>query len=211
MTDSPSTTQIDTLLETYELKDELRTGWELREIENPESVAAHTWGTAVLCLLFADDAGVDPGRAVSMALVHDLAEARTGDVATRAENVSQDIEQEQKEQHEREVMIDFVDSFDAPRFMALWESYEARETPLARFVKDMDLIDNCLQALKYERQQRYDENKDNENFAEYDRLDEFFATAEPRLRTEIGTDLFGMIHTRYERQLSHSDHSEYTP
>ncbi|UPM45100.1 HD domain-containing protein [Halocatena salina] len=208
MTDSPSTAQLDTLLEVYELKDELRTGWELRGIENPESVAAHTWGTAVLCLLFADEADLDPNKAVSMALVHDLAEARTGDVATRAEPESQNIEREQKEQREREVMTDFVASFDAPHFMALWESYETRESPLARFVKDMDLIDNCLQALKYERQQRYDKNEDNEHFAEYDRLDEFFATAQPRLRTEIGNDLFDVIHARYEHRLNHSDPPE---
>lgn len=69
--------QIDVLLEAYELKDELRSGWQLRKIADPESVAAHTWGTATLCLLFADEAGIDRGRAVSMALVHDLAEARS--------------------------------------------------------------------------------------------------------------------------------------
>ncbi|RLM40517.1 HD domain-containing protein, partial [Haloarcula sp. Atlit-47R] len=46
------TNELDSLLEWFELKDELRTGWVLRNIDSPESVAAHTWGTASLCLLY---------------------------------------------------------------------------------------------------------------------------------------------------------------
>lgn len=103
--------QIDVLLEAYELKDELRSGWQLREIADPESVAAHTWGTATLCLLFADEAGIDRDRAVSMALVHDLAEARTGDIATRAEEGAQSVDPETKERQERDTMREFAAVF----------------------------------------------------------------------------------------------------
>jgi putative hydrolase of HD superfamily len=60
----------------------------------------------------------------------------------------------------------------------------------------MDLVDMCLQALVYERQGRYDE--DGEFDSNYDRLDEFFATAEPRLSTEIGRDLYDLIRARYD-------------
>jgi len=42
---------IDFLLKAIELKDENRTGWELRNIENPESVAGHSWGTAILTMV----------------------------------------------------------------------------------------------------------------------------------------------------------------
>ena len=34
---------IEALARAYALKDETRTGWQLREVEDPESVAAHTW------------------------------------------------------------------------------------------------------------------------------------------------------------------------
>ncbi|WP_330633223.1 HD domain-containing protein [Halocatena halophila] len=193
-------TRIDTLLEAYELKDELRSGWVLRGIEEPESVAAHTWGTATLCLLFADDAGVNANEAVPMALVHDFAEARTGDIPTRAAEGVQEIHPDTKEQQEREVMQELANGLESQLFQDLWEEYEARETPLSQFVKDMDLIDNCLQALKYERQGRYDETEDNENFIEYDNLDEFFATAAPRIRTDVGEELFTTIKERYEKQ-----------
>ena len=65
------------------LKDQPRTGWVQHGVGGAESVAAHSWGTAYLCLLFAEVAGVDRAKAVEIAVLHDLAEARTGDVAAR--------------------------------------------------------------------------------------------------------------------------------
>lgn len=198
--------EFDALLEALELKDELRTGWVLRGIDTPESVAAHTWGMATLCLLYADRAGdaVDRNRAVAMALVHDLAEARTGDIATRADDEYQRISDEEKAARERAAIADLLEPFDANgdgEFRSLWEEYETRETPTAQFVKDMDLIDNCLQALKYEHENRYDETEENDAFSQYEKLDEFFATAAPRLHTEIGETLFAETKTRYEREI----------
>ncbi|ELY59953.1 HD domain-containing protein, partial [Natronococcus jeotgali] len=66
------TDELGSLLEWFDLKDELRTGWELRNINSPESVAAHTWGAAALCLLYAEREEVDRQKAVTMALIHDL-------------------------------------------------------------------------------------------------------------------------------------------
>ena len=63
------------LLRAYRLKEQVRTGWTLRGVTPAESVADHAWGTALLCLLFADEAGVDRAEATEIALVHDLAEA----------------------------------------------------------------------------------------------------------------------------------------
>ncbi|POG55142.1 MULTISPECIES: HD domain-containing protein [Haloferax] len=195
------TDELDSLLEWFELKDETRTGWELRNIDSPESVAAHTWGTASLCLLYAEQEGVDRQKAVTMALIHDLGEARTGDIATRAEDGRQTITTSEKEAAERSAVTDLVGPFKDTELLSLWEEYEARDTPTAQFVKDMDLIDNCLQALKYERQGRYDEAEANDHFAEFENLDEFFATAAPRIQTELGQDLFEHIKSQYEREL----------
>ncbi|MGB9957398.1 HD domain-containing protein [Haloferax prahovense] len=195
------TDELDTLLEWFDLKDELRTGWVLRNIDSPESVAAHTWGTASLCLLYAEQEEIDRQKAVTMALIHDLGEARTGDIATRAEEGRQTTPTSEKEAAERSAVTDLVGPFNDTELLALWEEYEARDTPTAQFVKDMDLIDNCLQALKYERQTRYDEAEANDHFAEFENLDEFFATAAPRLRTAFGQNLFEQIKSQYEREL----------
>lgn len=193
--------EVDSLLDVLELKNELRSGWVLRGIDGPESVAAHTWGTATLCLLYAERAGVDRGDAIAMALLHDLGEARTGDVPTRAERGRQDVSPTGKAAAERNAVTDLLDPFDDGDLLSRWEAYEARESRTATFVKDMDLIDNCLQALKYELGDRYDETEANEHFSEYDDLDEFFATAAPRLRTELGEELFERVVERYEEAL----------
>ncbi|RBI61666.1 phosphohydrolase [halophilic archaeon] len=187
---------IDALAAAFALKDERRTGWQLRGVDDPESVAGHAWGVALLCLQYADEAGVDEDRALRLAVVHDLAEAETGDVATRADADDQRVDGEEKVRRERAAMDDLAAPL-SDDVRALWEEYEARETPAARFVKDMDLIDMCLQALVYERADRY-AGDDGEQFDEYDDLDEFFATAEPRLRTDVGERLFAAIRARYE-------------
>ncbi|EFW91930.1 hypothetical protein ZOD2009_10645 [Haladaptatus paucihalophilus DX253] len=188
---------IDALADAFALKDERRTGWQLREVSDPESVAGHTWGVALLCLQYGNEADIDTDRALRMALVHDLAEAKTGDVATRVNDADQRISAAEKDRREREAMADLAPALD-PEIRNLWEEYEARETPESVFVKDMDLVDMCLQALVYEREARYDGERENDRFDEYEDLDEFFATAEPRLRTAIGKELFEEIETRYE-------------
>ncbi|MBB6090894.1 HD family hydrolase [Halobacterium salinarum] len=195
------TDELDSLLEWFDLKDEIRTGWGLRNIDAPESVAAHTWGTASLCLLYADKEGVNRQKSVMMALIHDLGEARTGDIATRAEDGRQTTPTSEKEAAERSAVTDLVEPFRDTKLLSLWEEYEARDTPTAQFVKDMDLIDNCLQALKYESQGRYDEAEANDHFVEFENLDEFFATAAPRFRTDLGQGLFEQIKSQYEREL----------
>lgn len=60
----------------------------------------------------------------------------------------------------------------------------------ARSVEDTDLIDSRLQGLAYEPGDRYDAADPDDHFTEFDDLDEFFATAAPRLRTEVGERLF---------------------
>jgi putative hydrolase of HD superfamily len=190
--------RLDALLDAYALKDERRTGWQLRGVRDPESVAAHSWGVAYLCLCFADDAeGVDPDRALRLAVLHDVAEAHTGDEPTRADPDAETVDPAVKERRERTAVADLLGPFD-DALRTDWESYEGRETPTARFVKDMDLLDMCLQAVVYERDARYDPDAENPDFGAFDRLDEFFATAEPRVRTDIGRTLFDAVSARYE-------------
>ncbi|GAA0247147.1 HD domain-containing protein [Haladaptatus pallidirubidus] len=186
---------IEALSQAFALKDERRTGWQLRGIADPESVAGHTWGVALLCLQFGAEAGIDTDRALRMAIVHDVAEAKTGDVATRVSDADQRVPSDVKHREERNAMNSLAEPL-VPDVRNLWEEYEARETPESTFVKDMDLVDMCLQALVYEREGRYD--GESEHFKEYEDLDEFFATAEPRLRTTVGNRLFEEIKMRYE-------------
>jgi len=191
---------MDSVIEAFRLKDETRTGWELRGVTSPESVADHSWGTAFLVLVHADEAGVDRTRALEIALVHDLAEAVTGDVATRVAGMDDRSGLRRKHDDEREAMLRLTSGYQAAtatRIRSLWEEYEASETPEARFVRDMNLIDMCLQAFVYERDRRYDADAPNAHFPDFEGLDEFFATTRPRLSTRFGEQLFGRLVARY--------------
>jgi len=187
---------IDTLLGIYDLKDEKRTGWELRNIENPESVAAHSWGVAFLALNYMPDY-LDSEKVLKLALIHDVAEAEVGDIAKRAVDAESKVSEQEKERLERVTTQDY--SRQLGGFISEnWGEYQERSTDEAKFVKDMDLIDLCIQALKYEEQGRYDPGEENDNFQRYENMDEFFATTKPRLNTERGENLFGEIRDRYE-------------
>ena len=193
---------LDAVLAAYDLKDERRTGWQLRGVDDPESVAAHSWGVAYLVLTLGDRfredlPDVDLDRALRLAVVHDVAEAETGDVATRADSTADAVDREAKVTAEREAMAALAAPLPG-RVRDAWEAYEARDSPEAVLVKECDLLDTCLQAVVYERDDRYDpERGDPSAFREYDDLDEFFATTEPRLRTGTGRELFAAVRERY--------------
>lgn len=198
---------LDAVIAAYALKDERRTGWELRGVDEPESVAAHAWGVAYLVLALGDRfredlPGVDLDRALRLAVVHDVAEAETGDVATRADSTAESLDSDQKEAAERAAMRDLAGALP-DRVCDAWESYEARESPEAVLVKECDLLDTCVQAVIYERDERYDPvDGEPDAFREYDALDEFFATTEARLKTAAGRKLFERIRTRYRSERS---------
>ncbi|MBN1334365.1 MAG: HD domain-containing protein [Deltaproteobacteria bacterium] len=138
------------LLEVLGLKALPRTGWVRAGVARPESVAAHTWGVAWLVLALCP-AGVDRGRALALALVHDLPEVRTGD------RTPGEIPPAEKTRSEREGLADLVRGLPhAAQVMMLWEEYEAGLTPEARFVRACDRLDMALQAARYAQEQGLD-------------------------------------------------------
>lgn len=190
---------IDFFLQTLELKDEKRTGWELRKIENPESVADHSWNTTFLTMIYGKTKEIDQEKAIKMALIHDLAESKTGDIVTRANTSLQEKTKQEKNELEEKAMKQLTKNLQDNEIKELWLEYEKCETPEAQFVKDMDLMDLCLQALKYEIQNRYNKNETNENFQDYDDLDEFFETSKNRINYASTEKLFEKIEKRYEQ------------
>ncbi|MBI5332141.1 MAG: HD domain-containing protein [Candidatus Aenigmarchaeota archaeon] len=129
------------------LKDEKRRGWVLRGIETPESVADHSYMTAVMCMLLADDR-VDRDKVIKMALAHDMGESIIGDLTP------DDIGRESKHVKEKNAMIEITSLLpDAQRkeIMNLWTAYNEGKTNEAIFVKDIDLLELAMQVLEYEK------------------------------------------------------------
>jgi len=132
------------LLEALQLKEVTRAGWLRVGVAEPESVAAHSWGVAWLVLALCPE-GVDRGRALAIAVLHDLGEARIGDI-TPHDGVSA----EDKRRRERDAVQGMVGSLvHGPELVALWREYEEASTPEGRFVKACDKLDMALQAHRY--------------------------------------------------------------
>ena len=118
-----------------------RAGWVLAGHDAPESVAAHSWGMAVRCLQHWPD-DLELATVLSMALVHDLAEAVVGDITPH-----DGVHKDEKHARERAAMASI-----APQWLDLWDTYEAGESPEAVFVKRMDSLDMATQAIAYQGQ-----------------------------------------------------------
>ncbi|MFB6265699.1 MAG: HD family hydrolase [Candidatus Nanohaloarchaea archaeon] len=188
-------TDIDFLLKALELKDESRSGWNLRGVENPESVAGHTWGVAFLAFLYAEDAGVDRQEAVETALVHDIHESVSGDI------ISGDLsEEERREKKEKEEdgfyhLIDLAGG-GLEEVEERWKEYEKRDTRTSRFVKDMDLLDFVLQAYFYNRRERH--SGEVTFFQRRSDMEELFEDFRSRLHTETGREVLDSIVEHHE-------------
>lgn len=172
------------LLRAYALKDESRTGWSLRGIDRPESVAAHSWGVAFLAWRLCPD-DLDRERVLELALVHDLAEAEIGDIPLRTPEGNQPIERTDKARREAAAIAGPLGAI-GDSLEARWAEYEARETPEATFVKDLDHLDACLQAILYRDQGA-------------EGLDEFFETARAAITTDVATAVLDRLQERYDR------------
>jgi putative hydrolase of HD superfamily len=162
------------------LKRLYRQGWLKRGLPEGlcESVAEHSFGTALLALLIAGRDGeagtlgkIDVMRAALLALVHELGEAYAGDI-TPVDGVSR----QDKERLEREAILRALEGHpDQGWFLSLWEEFEEGSTPEARYVRQLDRLEMGLQAALQEA----------EGFAG---MGEFYDSArrtvvEPRLRS----------------------------
>ena len=142
---------IEAWFEIAHLKQLYRQGWLKRGISTDvcETVAEHTFGNAVLCLLLLPQhPELDASRVLRMAVVHDLAEAYVGDL-TPHDNVAK----HEKSRRETEAIEKILGKLpQGGSLLDDWHEYEAQETPEARFVKQIDRLELALQASVYAHQ-----------------------------------------------------------
>jgi putative hydrolase of HD superfamily len=127
-----------------------RTGWLQRGQANPESIADHTFGVTALALIVGDQLpDLDRGRLLSIALLHDIAEAMIGDLPMGARRF---FGIEVKRQAEERALIEMLSDLpQAEEYLALWTDYAERGSREARLVKQLDRLEMLAQALAYER------------------------------------------------------------
>jgi len=144
--DSPA---LAALLEFLALERLPRTGWLQAGLPAAESIAAHSQGVATLALTLgaAVEPPLDLDRAVSLAVAHDLPEARLGDLPRRATEL---LPAGAKRAAERAAADALLGPF-APAARARLDEYLEGATREARFVALCDRLHLALRLLGYAR------------------------------------------------------------
>jgi putative hydrolase of HD superfamily len=136
------------LLELGLLKRARRSGWWIAGIRDPESIAEHSWRTAIVGMIIASHEGADPARTSMLCSVHDTPETRIGDIpkigkhylkATDPVDINADQTAECTDPA-RTVLRDAIAEF------------EAQQTIEARCARDADKLECLIQAVEYQHQ-----------------------------------------------------------
>ena len=135
---------IDFLQSAAALKDTLRTG--RTASGRQESTADHSWRLCLLVILLADDLdSVDLARLLQLCLVHDLAEAITGDVPAPCQAAD-----DGRKKRERDALRQLCAPLPQDlrqRILALSAEYDEGSSPESLVAKGLDKIETMLQHL----------------------------------------------------------------
>lgn len=136
------------LYEAGTLKHARRTGWWMAGVRDPESVAEHSWRTALIASVIAKLEGADPARAAFLAVWHDSQETRTGDVNHLGKKYATSADPRAVTADQTAGMPEVL----ASTVRDLVDEYEAKETPEAICARDADKLECLLQGIEYRAQ-----------------------------------------------------------
>ena len=137
------------------LKSLPRTGWLIHGIKNGESIADHCYRMTLLSMVLADTLvakgmKIDTEKVMRLSLLHEIAEARIGDIPF---TVLTYIPEEVKEIGERKAVTSMLEKFGSigKWYQELWEEFEQNETIEAKLVRAADKLELMIQVLEYEK------------------------------------------------------------
>jgi len=132
------------------LKNTLR--WNKTSNGRQESKAEHSWRLTLMALVVYKELklDIDINHAMKIALVHDIAEALTGDIDYR--KISKNIlTKEQKEKLEQGAFANLKESLPEEtsiEIALLWQEYEECKTEESKFIKALDKLETVLQQAR---------------------------------------------------------------
>lgn len=139
--------QIAFLNEADKLKSTIR-ATELCDNSRFENSAEHSWHLTLYALVLADQAGpeVELGRVIKMLILHDLVEIDAGDNPIFGDYDADAVLVQERRAADRIFGLLPNDLRDDLR--AIWEEFEAAETPSAQFAKSLDRFQPPMQNLQ---------------------------------------------------------------
>jgi len=117
----------------------------------PENSGEHSWHLALYALVLADQAapGVSIDRVIRMLLIHDLVEIDVGDVPIHSQNgtAHSSLATQAAEAKAADRIFGLLPGDLATDLRALWEEFEAADSPDARFAKSLDRVQPVMANL----------------------------------------------------------------
>jgi putative hydrolases of HD superfamily len=136
--------QIEFIAECDKLKEVFRQTINTQS-RRPENDAEHSWHLCLCVIVLAEHAntpGLDVLRVLKMVIVHDLVEIDAGD--TFAYDVAAMANQHEREAVAANRIFGLLPSDQAREFRALWDEFEEKQTPEARFATAVDRFQPML-------------------------------------------------------------------
>ena len=171
---------IDFFNTSVKLKKIPRQGWiDKLSINDPESVADHTFSMAIIGMIFSDLENQDTGKILKMILLHDLAESITGDIPP--EQISKEKKTILENNTMKKILNDLPLSLQK-QYGVIWEEYQSNNSKEAKIVHQLDKLEMALQAKIYS----------NEGYSK-EKLDSFFNSAKNEIKDPKLLELFSKI------------------
>jgi putative hydrolase of HD superfamily len=145
MTDQdPLDSQLRFVLEADRLKTVLRQS-PISDGSRRENSAEHSWHLALMAVVLAGHAppGTDLGRVGAMLVLHDLVEIDAGDLFLYS-GADALARQEEAERAAADRIFAILPAPQAAEVRGLWEEFEERRTPEARFARALDRLQPML-------------------------------------------------------------------
>lgn len=127
------------IIETDKLKGVLRNNQPVT-LERHENSAEHSWQVALLALTLQKHAAapIDINKVIKMLLIHDIGEIDVGDVLVYSAHNNHQHEEEELKAVKR--ITSLLPSDQAEELLSLWQEFEERKTPEARYARAMDRL-----------------------------------------------------------------------
>ena len=135
--------QLDFLMEIDRLKSVDRQTL-ITDRSRRENTAEHSWHLAMFAFILAEHANddIDLLHVLQLCLVHDIVEIDAGD--TFAYDTTAYSDKDEREQRAADRLFGLLPADQHARLRALWEEYEAMETPESRFANAVDRMQPAM-------------------------------------------------------------------
>lgn len=117
----------------------------IHDSSRPENSAEHSWHIALMAVVmaeYASDQPLDLSRVVKMLLVHDIVEIDAGDTYLYDQPAS--LIKDETETAAADRIFALLPDDQTTELRALWDEYEARQTPEARYAAAIDRLNPIM-------------------------------------------------------------------